>query len=103
MRAAIVKCVSFAYVGPSDFGHSLHLELLSLSPIQPQRRLSFLLTQALMLLESTANLNDAMIGLQWFSTCGSRLPLGSPDDLLGVAWEFQKFANKAVKITNCVF
>src|SRR6218665_161686 len=41
MRAAIVQSKSFAYyVGPSDWNclpQSLHLELLSLSPIQPQR------------------------------------------------------------------
>jgi len=31
--------------------------------------------------------------LQRFSTCGSWPSRGSPDDLLGVGWDHQKFSN----------
>jgi len=65
MQAAIAQCTSFAYVGPSDWNclpHSLHLELLSphLSSRKDDLRLSCLLTEALMPLESIANLSDAI-------------------------------------------
>jgi len=40
LTSPTARCTSFAYVGPSDWNslpHSLHLELLSLSSLQPQR------------------------------------------------------------------
>src|SRR6218665_3371726 len=58
-----------------QIGHSLHLELLSLSSLQPQRGLSCLLTQALMPLESIANSNDAIWLFDFITfslTCGLR-------------------------------
>ena len=62
MRGAIVQSKSFAYVGPSDWklpapGITIPV---SYSAAEMTLRLSCLLTQTLMPLESIANLNDAI-------------------------------------------
>jgi len=64
MRAAIVQSKTFAYVGPSDWtlpapGITIPVTY-PLSSRRDDLRLSCLLTQALLPLESIANLNDAI-------------------------------------------
>src|SRR6218665_3575060 len=49
MRASITRCTSFAYVATSDWNclpHSLHLELLSLSPLHRNRNRKLLISRA---------------------------------------------------------
>jgi len=58
MRTAIVQSKSFAYVGPSDWTWNYYP--CHLFSRRDDLRLSCLLTQALMPLESIANLNDTI-------------------------------------------